>query len=231
MISISIDSIVFSNQQGLSPVGTGALWFIATPPTNWLICNGQMLDIVVHPEYTVLKNLIGYTYGGSGNQFMLPNLTQKFPLGAGTNAVGATGGTFSVPIALANLPAHTHTITQVAHAHTATQLAHTHTDAGHSHGVTDPTHFHTTANTALASGINVQPGSGWNLANPTTTDSKATGITINTGAANIQPAGGDAPIVNPTTPPGPTATGPVGSGTPLNVVPPWIAIYFIIRYK
>ena len=58
---------------------------------------------------------------------------QKFPLGAGTNALGTGGGSFSNTLAIGNLPAHSHTITQVAHSRTATQPAHTHPDPGHGH--------------------------------------------------------------------------------------------------
>ena len=225
----SIDSIVFSNQQGLSPVGAGALWFVATPPANWLICNGQMLDISVNPQYTALKNLISYTYGGSGNQFMLPNLTQKFPLGAGpVNAVGTAGGFLNQTLTVANLPAHAHPITDVAHTHGASQPAHVHPDPGHTHGVTDPQHYHqgsynnagTTLFTPVGGGEAIQPGP---------TNYAATGISINGAVTNLQ-AAQPAITVNASGT-GLSTTQNVGSGTPIPTVPPWLAIYFIVRYQ
>jgi hypothetical protein len=77
--------------------------------------------------------------------------------------------------------------------------AHTHTDAGHTHGVTDPTHTHGVAGggailTNQSSANVAQQGGAYsaqNLANA------ATGISINTGVANIQNTGSGA-VIQPT---------------------------------
>ena len=68
------------------PTGGIIIWSgsAAAIPTGWLLCNGT-----------------------SGT----PNLMDRFIVGAGsTYAVGATGGAATVTLALADLPAHTHTV-------------------------------------------------------------------------------------------------------------------------
>ena len=58
-----IDAQAFANQQagkqGSAPVGSGALWFAATPPTNWLLCQGQALATT--GTYAALFAILGYT--------------------------------------------------------------------------------------------------------------------------------------------------------------------------
>ena len=44
-------------------------------PAGFLLCNGATVSKVTYPD---LFNAIGYTYGGSGNDFNLPNLIDKF---------------------------------------------------------------------------------------------------------------------------------------------------------
>ena len=50
------------------------------PTTNWRQCNGATLSKTTYPE---LFAVIGYTYGGSGDNFELPNLRGKFVTGVG----------------------------------------------------------------------------------------------------------------------------------------------------
>lgn len=87
---------------GDTPVGAGMLWYAATAPANWLICDGSSLN---RADYPRLFNVIGTTYGStSGTTFNLPDLRQRFPIGkaaSGTaNALGASGGSID----------HTHTV-------------------------------------------------------------------------------------------------------------------------
>jgi microcystin-dependent protein len=46
-------------------------WPCDLAPDGWLFCKGQTLSI---NENNVLFSLIGNTYGGDENNFMLPNL-------------------------------------------------------------------------------------------------------------------------------------------------------------
>lgn len=91
------------------------------PPENWVFCNGQSLNTA---DYQVLYSLIGYTYGGSGSTFKVPDLRGRAPisngtLGANTYALGQTGGSEVVTLTEAQLPAHTHTMKATATAGTS----------------------------------------------------------------------------------------------------------------
>lgn len=84
--------------------------------------------------------------------------------------------------------------TSDGHALTTAELAvHSHADGGHGHAVTDPTHFHSqSVNTwyDVAGGPNAQSGGGLFMATSSqTTQSASTGVTVNTGFANIQNTG------------------------------------------
>lgn len=54
------------------PIGGRALWYAATPAPNaiWLLTDGASLLVASYPE---LFALFGYTYGGAGANFNLPN--------------------------------------------------------------------------------------------------------------------------------------------------------------
>jgi len=96
------------------PVGAGAIWFTATPPTGWLLCDGSAIPA----QYTALIALVGPN---------TPNLTDLFPIGAsGTKALGSNGGVASVTLTSDNMVPHTHgagtlgtTTTNSAHTHEA----------------------------------------------------------------------------------------------------------------
>ena len=51
-------------------------------PVGFLLCDGSTLN---KNEYLDLFNVIGYTYGGSDNEFKLPDLRELVPVGVGTN--------------------------------------------------------------------------------------------------------------------------------------------------
>ena len=81
-------------------------------PTDWALCNGQLLSIA---EYEPLFVLIGTTYGGDGqNTFALPDFRGRIPVHAGQGAglsnrtLGSAGGAETVALTTAQLPGHTH---------------------------------------------------------------------------------------------------------------------------
>jgi len=95
-------------------VGNGCLWFTATAPTSYLICDGSSLDTTV---YAKLFAVIGTTYGGSGTNFNLPDLRQRFPFGVLSSdpALASWGGAYNHThttgdwaLTEAQLRAHTH---------------------------------------------------------------------------------------------------------------------------
>ena len=229
----SIDSLVFANQQGIVPIGSITMFGGATAPANWLLCQGQSLDTTT---YAGLFAVFQYVFGGSGPNFNLPNLTQKFPIGAGTTALGAAGGASSVALATANLPAHAHPITDVAHNHGVNQWAHAHGIAtgGHSHGIHTGGHSHSIDHLVLSNtgGGNASAGAGWAFVSA---NASAVGdLGGNTDAAGNLGGNTDAQtsaISNQASGTGLSTTQNAGSGTPVPLpLPPFVAINFIVRY-
>jgi microcystin-dependent protein len=85
----------------LVPVGTLLMFAGTSAPGGFLLCDGSSLPVV---DYPVLFASIGYTWGGAGANFNIPNLQQKMPYGpGGGRSVGDTGGSETKNIA------HTHT--------------------------------------------------------------------------------------------------------------------------
>lgn len=78
------------------PVGAIMMWTTATPPDGWILCNGQSLS-----SYPDLAAVLGTSNA--------PDLTDKFPYGAGTNRLlGQTGGSETRTLSEANIPKHSH---------------------------------------------------------------------------------------------------------------------------
>lgn len=83
-------------------------------PRGWAFCNGQLLPI---SQNTALFSLIGTTYGGDGRSTTaLPDLQGRAPMHPGRGPgltdrrLGQKGGTETVTISEAQMPAHTHTL-------------------------------------------------------------------------------------------------------------------------
>lgn len=106
---------------------------------NWLgwgVCNGT--------QYKSPKGLIS-----------TPDMRDRFLTGyGGTYAVGDTGGSNKVTLAVNELPVHNHTLTDPGHTHTVTDPGHTHTvtDIGHTHNIVGTPHQHSFT-TELADGL------------------------------------------------------------------------------
>ena len=103
---------------GIAPTGSLTMWAgaVASPPTGWLACNGANVS---RTTYSALFAVIGTSFGAgdTSTTFTLPNLLNKFPVGAGdTYALAATGGSANAIV--------------VSHTHTATV-----TDPGHTHTI------------------------------------------------------------------------------------------------
>lgn len=80
--------------------------------TGWAFCDGALLPI---SQNTALFSLLGTNYGGNGiNNFALPNLQGRFPMGVGNGpgltprVVGESGGTETVTLLPNQIPAHVH---------------------------------------------------------------------------------------------------------------------------
>ena len=144
------------------PVGIVAKWSgsITSIPAPWQLCDGT-----------------------NGTE----DLRDKFIVGAGnTYAVGATGGaavsTITVggtTLSLAQIPGHSHGVTDPTHSHGVT-------DPTHSHGVNDPQHQHTeTLVTSAAGGASFPQIGNGAFAAYSNTALGSTGITLNAAATGI----------------------------------------------
>ncbi len=95
-------------------IGEIMMWAGNFAPRGWALCNGQLLSI---QQNQALFSLIGTTYGGDGiNTFSLPDLQGRVPLhwgsgpGLAARGVGEQGGSESVSLTAAQLPAHNHSV-------------------------------------------------------------------------------------------------------------------------
>lgn len=93
-----------------APVGTMVIWTGSSLPSDkWLIANGQLVS---RTTYSDLFDAIGTVFGqGDGaTTYRIPNMTDRFPLGVGGNALGTQGGASTVTLTEADLPAHSHVV-------------------------------------------------------------------------------------------------------------------------
>jgi len=86
-------------------------------PQNYMLCQGQLVSVA---ENQALFSLVGPNFGSySSTQFSLPDLRGRVLRGRvvvgqgsaswGTFQVGQTGGSSTITLTTANMPAHTHT--------------------------------------------------------------------------------------------------------------------------
>lgn len=165
------------------PVGSMQAFAGSSAPTGWLLCNGTTAS---RTTYSNLYSVIGTTYGvGDGSTtFGLPDMRGRVPMGAGTGnqlnasgsgaitggtgmtarTAGAFGGEETHLLSSAEIPAHSHPVS----------------DAGHNHGAIATAGG---GGGATVAGWTVGGASGANATNFAYTGSSTTGLTVsnNTG--------------------------------------------------
>ncbi len=88
---------------------------IGYAPKGWLECNGALLPI---RQFSALFSLLGTQFGGDGiNNFALPDLRGRVPIGQGTSprsgaqyVIGQYGGAVAVTLSGAQVPTHYHAL-------------------------------------------------------------------------------------------------------------------------
>lgn len=95
------------------PVGMIFPYGGAINPPGYLLCDGAQYQTDEYPE---LFATIGYYYGGSGDDFNVPNLLNRMVTGAGDiYSPNDTGGEREVTLSLGQIPSHNHT--DIGHYH------------------------------------------------------------------------------------------------------------------
>ena len=119
----------------VSSVLSGTIFYTAnsTVPAGYLLCNGALISTTT---YSALFSAIGYTYGGSGATFKLPDLRGEFIRGIDASRgvdIGRTLGSFQDHLVVS----HNHSITLAGntsfggeHSHTSNSTLN---DPGHHH--------------------------------------------------------------------------------------------------
>ena len=86
------------------------MWPTTTAPTGYLLCNGASVSTTT---YATLFGVIGYTFGGGGGSFLLPNYTNRMPIGAGSSyGINSQGGSADAVVV-----SHNHSINDPTHQH------------------------------------------------------------------------------------------------------------------
>ena len=127
--SLNVQDNIYAKQNLLLPTGTIVQYAGLYAPTGWLLCQGASVSKTDYPD---LYSLLGTTYGaGDSNNFVLPDLRGRIPLGMGS--LNGSGTNYS----LANKNgSETHTLTtseMPSHNHSASSS----TQAGHTHNYQD----------------------------------------------------------------------------------------------
>lgn len=179
-------------------------WAPNFAPRGWAFCWGQILSIA---QNTALFSLLGTTYGGNGQTtFALPNLASRFPIGAGQGP-GLSTYVLGQMGGTENTTLTTNNIP-----------SHIHSGVGLSAGLT--------AATAAGSTTQASPTATSILGASNFPDVSTGGTTdVNTYAPNS--ANPTVSINLPIT----GNTGPAGNTMPFSILPPYLAINWIIALE
>lgn len=88
------------------PVGLIHPYASSVVPDGYLLCDGGLYATVDFPE---LFSVVGYSFGGSGANFAVPNLVDRTVIGSsGTFAFGDSGGEITHTLDVSEIPSHSH---------------------------------------------------------------------------------------------------------------------------
>jgi microcystin-dependent protein len=199
-------------------VGDTKMGFTNFDHMGWLVCDGRTLN---KAEFEMLFNVIGYTFGGSGATFKLPDFTGRVagmpgrpaPVNGSspdTYVKGDISGTQYHTLTIPEMPAHNHGVAGGGQGPlnnlTGISGEHTHdiNDPEHAHSITDIGHTHTSKfpgsqGVAALGGSNDVAEDQLGSAYDVNTSNQPTGITIDANATGITivPNGDHAHVLNP----------------------------------
>ncbi|KAG5183983.1 hypothetical protein JKP88DRAFT_163550 [Tribonema minus] len=142
------------------PTGTILQYAAGTAPAGFLACDGSTVS---RTTYSTLFAVIGTTYNvgtPASTHFMLPDMRGRVPIMRDTtvttfNALAKSGGATSVTLSVAQLPSHSHTVSDPTHAHTIYDPGHTHSTTGI--GIYAASTGITLGNTGSGSAVSILP--------------------------------------------------------------------------
>jgi microcystin-dependent protein len=146
--AVDLANLTTSLVQYLMPTGTVLPYGGTAAPTGYVLCNGAPYDAVTNPQYVPLWNILGVTFGGTGqSSFKVPDVMGRVVAGraaAGHADMATLGWTESQ-----NLTGLAVGSRRVKHQHsftlnTNTTGAHIHSFQGH-----DPSHTNGVAGTQV----------------------------------------------------------------------------------
>ncbi len=164
---------VMNSRLNRPPTGTFAAWLGTSIPEGALLCNGQAVSRTDYADlwaWAQAEGTVGTVFGtGDGSTtFNVPNAAGRVLVGVGTlggntYSLGQTGGSATVTLVVANLPAHNHGVQVPQHGNN------THTVTGNTSGAGQHGHSGSTNNAGGHGGHNsgssnvTQSGSGVTL--------------------------------------------------------------------
>jgi microcystin-dependent protein len=203
--TITLQKLAASLQAYLVPAGTISATIRSTADTGWILLDGTPVANA-QSLYPALWAVVPASWQ-SGSTLLIPNMADKMLEGVGATLRGITGGSNSITLAEANLPAHFHTVNPPS-----TSLALS--DPGHFHGPDGQKFFVSQVNNPPVQSQYASATALYNVdyygSNITKTDTKTTGITGSVDIAEFN-------------------SGSVGSATTINSTNAHLAVNFQIK--
>jgi microcystin-dependent protein len=136
--TLAVSGVITSGGAALIPIGLGPLpWSGLTAPTKWLLCFGQTLLRADYPDLWTFASaeIAGgntlFTNGNGSTTFTIMDMRGRIPVSADnmggtqafrinnilTNALGSVGGEQQHVLITAEIPVHSHGVTDTGHTH------------------------------------------------------------------------------------------------------------------
>jgi microcystin-dependent protein len=195
------------------PIGTIVMWMGSTVPEHWVVCDGHTYsntDILERDKkiYDFLKNVLNLEEvkqedGSTG--ITIPDFSSRFPVGVSSNYEAQATGGGTATLTAENLPQHTHTVHNIVFSE--------------NHG-------------KIKTGTLVNDYYTYNATNKTISIGGTGNASTDTGMAGTNEGcdydNDTFPYIDTETESG---TGLLANPTPINIMPPYIGVYFIMKYE